>query len=146
MWFSMPSGCGGITVERQEFVPEITDDRGVAYFRAPNHFATKILALKGFVSVVDLPEGAPADLPKEDPLRDGAIEELTNTVEAQKIEIQNLRADLTVATSRIVAFTTEHTEMTNKLAESALLIDGLREQLEDKGLVETPPTKKSGVK
>lgn len=134
MWFSMPKGCGGITVERQEFSVEAKDDKGVGYFRAPDHFAPRILSLGAGFAMATPPEGAPADLPKDDPLRDGAIVELTKVSEAQKIEIQDLRADLIAATSRVTAFNNENTELKTKLMAKEKEIEELREQLEDKDL------------
>lgn len=136
MWFRLPEGCGGITVERQEFSPEFRDDDGNAYFRAPDHFAPRILEMKGF-AVVETPPGAPDDLPKADPLRDGAISELTRTVAARDIEIQNLRSDLGSASARIIALTNEKADLQRKLDASEQLVEGLREELEDKPAVET---------
>lgn len=135
MWFQLPEGCGGITVERQEFMPEFRNDKGTAYFRAPDHFAPRILALKGFVAVQQ-PEGAPEDLPKEDPARDGAIEELTRNLEAQRIEVQNLRSDLAAAVSRISAMTNERTDLNTTLAKALARVAELEEELEDRPTVE----------
>ena len=141
MWFSMPEGCGGISVERQEFGVDFRDENGVGYFRAPDHFATKILAIKGFALVENPPVGAPEDLPKADPLRDGAIAELTKTVEAQKTEIQNLRTDMTAANSRVIALTNENTDLKGKVQVLQGTITGLEEQLEDAPHVEVKKAK-----
>jgi hypothetical protein len=134
MWFSMPEGCGGITVECQEFGPEVKDEKGVASFRAPDHFAPRILAITGF-AVATPPEGAPDDLPRADPLRDGAIAELTALTESQKTEIQNLRSDLNAASARTVALKNENTDLRTKLEQTIATAAGLQEQLEDNGSV-----------
>jgi septal ring factor EnvC (AmiA/AmiB activator) len=132
MWFSFPEGCTSLSVELQEFFPEIRDDEGRAYFRAPDHFAPRILMLNGFAVVEVPPIGAPDDLPKADPLRDSAIAELTRALEAQKLEVQGLRADLGASTARVVALSNERTDLEAKLKASDALVESLREQLEDK--------------
>lgn len=131
MWFQFPEGCGGISVELQHFAPEVTDKQGRKYFRAPNHFAPKILMLKGFAQV-EPPEGSPADLPQPDPLRDGAIEQLTKESEAQKMEINNLRSDLIVATGKVTALVNEKGELEKKITTLEATIEDLEEKLEDK--------------
>jgi hypothetical protein len=101
MWFRFPKGCERISIERQEFATEIHDENGFGYFRAPDHFSARILEINGFSLAGKLPEGAPADLPKSDPLRDNAITALTNTIEALKIETQSLRTDLAASAAKI---------------------------------------------
>ena len=135
MWFVMPAGCGGITVERQEFSPEFEDEKGRRYFRAPDHFATRILALQGFASVGQ-PEGAPADLVKEDPVRDQAIVELTGVSAAQADEIRNLRSDLTAATATIAALKNENTDLKTAIERQGSRITELEEELEDRPAAE----------
>lgn len=140
MWFTFPEGVKGIAVELQHFAPEFRDESGRDYFRAPDHFAPRILTIKGF-AIADPPEGAPEDLPRADPLRDGAISELTRFSESQKIEIQNLRSDLSVAAAKIMAFSNEKANFLQQIEEKDALIESLREQLEDKGVVEVPTKK-----
>lgn len=130
MWFRLPEGCSGISVERQEFNIEYSDEKGVNYFRAPDHFAPKILAIKGF-AMVDAPVGAPDDLPKADPLRDGAIAELTATAEAQKTQLQNMRSDLEASTSRIVALSNENSDLRKLTTQQAAQIEAMKELLQD---------------
>ena len=103
MWLRFPEGCDRISVELQQFQAEATDAEGFHYFRVPDHFAPKILQIPGFIQAKDLPEGAPDDLPKADPLRDSAISTLTATVEAQKTEIRTLSEDLSAAMAQIIA-------------------------------------------
>lgn len=137
MWFSLPKGTTGLTVEQQQFSQEITDKDGVSYFRAPDHFSPRILALPGF-ALAEPPDGAPADLPKSDPLRDGAISELTQTLAAQKIEIQNLRSDLNAAHASVTSLHNAKTALEQKLRESTDKIEDLQEQLEDKPVAIIP--------
>ncbi len=134
MWFSMPDGCGGITVELQAFDVEIRDDNGKGYFRAPDHFAPRILSIPGF-AMAEPPAGAPDDLPKADPLRDGAISELTRRGAAQDIEIKSLSEDLAVERAKNKALESEVGELKKTVAVREATIDSLSEQLEDKPAV-----------
>ena len=130
MWFSFPQGAESITVEHQTFSTELTYE-GKRYFRAPDHFAPRILAIGGFAIVRDLPADAPEDLPKADPLRDNAIVELTNTTEALKVEVQNMRSDLVVANAKVVALVNERAELTRRLDEALSRVAQLEEDLKD---------------
>lgn len=135
MWFSMPKGCSGITVERQEFDAEVISNEGVSYFRAPDHFSPRILAIPGF-NMAEPPEGhGIEDLPKADPARDNAIVELTQTVAAQKTEIKDLREDLGVASARITALSNDNGDLTAKLSKVTDELLTLQEEIEDGTLV-----------
>lgn len=134
MWFSFPPGVERITVEKQEFVADFTSG-GVHYFRAPEHFAPRILAIRGFSFVETPPEGSPADLPKTDPSRDSAIETLTKTVEALKIENQGLTSDFTAACAQITALTNEKTALALELQEVREKLNALEEDVEDGSVV-----------
>ncbi len=92
MWFQFPEGVERLSMELQEYITEAKDPEGRGYFRAPDHYAPLILDLPGFKTAKP-PEGAPADLPKADPLRDGAIGDLTRQVDSLKLENENLRAN-----------------------------------------------------
>lgn len=133
MWFSFPPGCEAISIEQQQFNIEMLGDNNIGYFRAPDHFATKILALNGF-AVANPPEGAPEDLPRTDPLRDGAIAELTGTTEAQKREIHDLREDLGAMNAKIIALTTEKVDLLTKLEIAEDEIAALKEKIDDAGI------------
>jgi regulator of replication initiation timing len=131
MWFRFPEGTNGIQVDLQDFNPEVTDKAGHRYFRAPNHFAPKILMLKGFAQV-DPPETDLADLPQPDPLRDSAIAQLTKENEALKLENQHLRSDLIAATARITALTNDRTGFQSKIAMLEEKLQNIEEDAEDK--------------
>jgi hypothetical protein len=45
MFFAFPNGIHEIAIEQQNFKPEFVGDDGREWFRAPNHFAQKILNL-----------------------------------------------------------------------------------------------------
>jgi hypothetical protein len=137
MWFRMPQGVAGISVERQNFQPDI-EFEGRAYFRAPDHFAPRILANKGFELVEKPPEGFPEDIPRADPLRDGAIAELTATVEALKRENGDLRTDLNATVAKAGALVKERDELQAKLDEANRKVEELEEKIED--LTEAAPT------
>lgn len=130
MWFGFPEGCSSISIERQEFFTEVVGEDNRAYFRAPDHFAPRILMLNGFV-VAD-PTNLPEDLPQADPLRDGAIAQLTGESVAQRAEIRTLREDLAVATGRLSALANENATLTATLAAKDSEIARLTESLEDK--------------
>ena len=135
MWFRMPQGCSGISVELQSFRSDINFE-GRDYFRAPDHFAPRILAIQGFELVDKPPEGFPEDIAKADPLRDGAIAELTKSVEALKMENGNLRADLNSCVAKAAALVNEKDELTQQLQEAKAKMVDLEEELEDRPLAE----------
>ena len=142
MWFRMPQGCSGISVELQSFRPDINFE-GRDYFRAPDHFAPRILAIQGFELVDKPPEGFPEDIAKADPLRDGAIAELTKSVEALKMELGGVRADLNSCVAKAGALAAEKADLTTKLEAATAKITDLEEELEDRPLAPLPtPAKK----
>jgi hypothetical protein len=130
VWFRFPKGSDRVTVECQPFVVEALDDEGNAYFRAPDHFSTRILAISGFALVEKPPEGAPPDLPRADPLRDGAISELTKSTEALKAQVQHLTSDLAAANAALRAAAVEKAQLGTKLQEAAANIAALEEEIE----------------
>lgn len=95
MWFKFPEGVTEISVQQQNFYPEIVDPKdGKQCFRAPAHFSGLILGLKGF-SRTEPPEGAPDDLlPMVDPGRDATINELRHKVFELETQLSNAKADL----------------------------------------------------
>lgn len=91
MWFAFPEGIDQLSVEQQIFRPEHKDKDGRQYFRAPDHFAPAILGQTGFARV-QRPEGAPEDLPKEDPRGNAALDQMATEVSALQDEVMRLRA------------------------------------------------------
>jgi hypothetical protein len=91
MWFRFPEGVGAISVEGQEFIPEVRDSAGRNYFRAPDHFAPKILGEQDFVAAT--PETDLPDLPQADPDRDSAIVLLQTQVSSLTMERDGLAAE-----------------------------------------------------
>lgn len=142
MWFQMPKGCEAISIELQAFRREIIGDDGKAYFRAPDHFAPKIMEIGGFSIVDQPPADFPEDLPRSDPLRDGAIAALTKQAEAQKTEIQNLSSDLSAAAAKIAALVNENAGLKRQIEEKEAKIDDLEDQLEDKPASVVEPIRK----
>ena len=135
MWFKMPKGCERISVEQQQYEGEIADEGGRFFFRAPDHFAARILNIPGFEIAKDLPEGAPADLPKADPLRDGAIAELSMRMEGLRDEVRNTTSDLIAANARIAVMEREKGENAIALQTAQAALARLEETLEDAGVV-----------
>lgn len=135
MWFKFPKGAERISVEQQEYGIEAQDEDGNAYFRAPDHFAPRILAIVGFAIADAIPAGAPADLPKADPLRDGAIVELTKSNEALKLEVRQLREDFIVSRSRISSLEKEKNDLAAKLHAAQVSLSNLQDEIEDGDLL-----------
>ena len=103
MWFRFPEGVGGISVEGQEFDPEFVDKEGVSYFRAPDHFAPRILGEDGFRAVAAPPDANLPDLPTVDTSREGAILALQAKVDALELEREGLRTQVASLTTDIEA-------------------------------------------
>ena len=131
MWFKMPVGASAVSVELQSFASDVNFE-GRDYFRAPDHFAPRILAIQGFELVATPPEGFPEDIPRADPLRDSAIAELTKTVEALKMELSGVRADLNSTVAKAGALANEKSELTSRLEIANKKIEDLEEELEDR--------------
>ena len=134
MWFSFPSGVSAIAVERQEFRSEGFDAFGRECFRAPDHFAPQILMLKGFAIVGEMPEGSLTDLPKEDPTRDTAIALLAKEREGLRVEVQNLRTDLTASRAQITALEGEKADLIERLKIAEKEMIDLEEEIADRPL------------
>ena len=115
MWFAFPEGTDAITVQLQEFHVEAKDEQGREYFRAPDHFAAIILDLPGFKTAKP-PEGSPADLPLADPLRDGAIGQLTSQIDALKAENESLKAAHVTSRAEVVDLKEKLSAVETKLA------------------------------
>lgn len=129
MWFKFAPGVSGITVERQQFNIEFTDERGDNYFRAPAHFAPRILIVPGFAQVT--PDGAPDDLPKEMPEQEAAIAELGRENGALKDTIGDLRSDLIAASKQVAVLAQERDEALKRVAELEAKVAELEEDDED---------------
>lgn len=130
MWFRFPKGADKISVECQQFVSELVHE-GIDYFRAPDHFATRILSIPGFARVETPPDGAPPDLPKADPIRDNSIVELTKANEALKTSAQNMQADLIAANAKVRALVDEKTKLQLDLQTALEKISTLEEDAEE---------------
>jgi hypothetical protein len=146
MWFRFPLGAERITIERQAFSSEFVDEAGRHYFRAPGHFAPTVLALAGFDVVENLPEGMPADLPREDPERDKAIAGLTASLTALRDDIAGLQSDRIAAQQALTAAQHENTMLKAELAKANATIADLQDDLEDAGKMPPPaPTNGTGA-
>lgn len=90
MWFRMPDGVSGVSVDLQNFETEVKDAKGLGYFRAPDYLAAKILDLPGFVAF-EPPEGLTEleDIPAHNSPHSNAIADLT----AQLSTMTSLRDD-----------------------------------------------------
>lgn len=125
MWFAFPKGVSAASFQQQDFKPEVTDEKGRGYFRAPNHFAPVILGVPGFVQLEPPPSaGAPADLPAPDPLRDGALAQMGREIESLKRELASARADVVSGHAAFAAVTKERDLLRSRVLE-------LQKQLED---------------
>lgn len=138
MWFAFPPGVDRITVERQEFHAETKDAQGRACFRCPEHFAPKILAIKGFLLAGELDASAPADVPNTNLDLDSAVRAMAAQKDANEMEIRGLREDLVAANAKLSALAEAHA-VVQKAHDAALdKIDELNDALEDKPAPKAP--------
>lgn len=134
MWFKFPTGSDRISIERQQFVVEAEDADGCQYFRAPDHFAPLILQNKGFGIATTVPEGAPDDLPKSDPLRDENIAMMSKQIAGLQAEVANLRTDYLSANARNAALLHEKAALATKLEEALKEIIVLKSEADKDGV------------
>lgn len=95
MWFRFAPGVENLSCQQQNFKVEAKDAEGHGYFRAPAHFAPFILDLSGFKQLVP-PDGVTelADLPIDDPVRNGAIGDLSAQNDVLKGRVRLLEDEL----------------------------------------------------
>jgi hypothetical protein len=149
MWFVFPDGVETISVEQQSFKAEALDVVGRRAFRAPAHFAPRILSLQGFALAAELAPGSPEDLPVGVSGDQQAIKDFGALVEAQADEIQGLRADNIAIASSNSALVKERDGLLAKVEELAQTIEDLQDRLdqyEDKDGNQLPKTVKEKVK
>lgn len=132
MWVQMPKGYESVSLERQEFNVEFTDEGGENFMRVPDHFGPVLMNMGlGFRMLDKPPTGAPADLPKADPLRDAAISTLTAENQALRDSIREAREDVIAANARVQALTNENAALRQTMAEKDQRIADLEAALED---------------
>lgn len=142
MWLAFPNGCSGISVDHLEYSVEVRDESGIGYCRVPEHLAPRLLNIPGF-SIGNPPEGAPADLPKSDPLRDDVIATLSAQIEAQKREIQDIRSDLIAANSRIQGLVAEKTEREKEIEKLRVDLAAMQLDIDEIAPAEIVPLRKA---
>lgn len=138
MWFAFAPGVERVSIERQEFAPEAKDKDGRDCFRAPAHFASKILMLKGFTALTSPPENGPDDLPLADPLRDGAIHDLSGKITTLEGRVTDLVSDLASKDAALKAMIGERDMLFIRLQQAA---EKIVELSEDKDNEQTNLTK-----
>ena len=131
MWMRFPRGVDHVNCQLQDFKTEAKDKDGRGYFRVPNHFAPILLNINGF-EVAEPPEGTDlTDLPQSDPLRDGAIAELTARATGAIAELASVRADLNATMAKLHA---EQNDKNNALNSASVLAqenEALRARLDE---------------
>lgn len=129
MWFMFPRETTGITVELQGYGIEALDKDGRGYFRAPDHFAGRILDIPGFeiADVTKLPSDAPEDLAKVDPIKEANSTLLTGKIQTLELENEALRASL--ATVKM-----ERDELTLSLANAQAELSNWQNKENDEGV------------
>jgi len=132
MWFKFPKGCDSISVDRQVFKTEYENESG-KFFRAPDHFAPKILSIGMGFEIVAQPEGAMEDLPKQDPARDNTIGQMAIEAEGLKAELQGVREDLQASNAKIIALVADKEKLSVQLQDALHKINMLEEQIEELG-------------
>lgn len=103
MWFRMPPGTSGVSVELQEFETEVRDADGLGYFRAPEYLAPKILDLPGFAAFRP-PEGLTdlEDLPVKN-VHDNAVSDLVSQLSTTKASLADVNERLQIALREVHA-------------------------------------------
>lgn len=130
MWFQFPKGAESISVQQQQFSIEASDEEGRGYFRAPDHFAGLILDVPGF-SAKEPPNTDLPDLPKADPLRDGAIGDLGRKLDASQTETRELREDLNRVSAELRAMADENRALKTAMAILEKDNSDLKERLDE---------------
>lgn len=124
MWFAFPEGVDCISVELQEYHSEVEHD-GTRYFRAPDHFAAKILDLSGFKHQIPPQEAnPPEDIPRGEVLTADAQNAalLSGRVNALELERDEARA-------RLAEVSAERDSLKLKLHETEADVADLKEEL-----------------
>ena len=130
MWFRFPQGSTEIQVEQQTFKSEFQakdkdDNKIYDFFRAPDHFAPRILMHSAFRA--ETPDGAPDDLPKSDPQFSAEVAAQSLELQGLRTSMQNAQQDLTVAGARLTALKTENEALVKKVGK----LDEENEKLTD---------------
>lgn len=131
MWFKFPVGVTAISVQQQQFVAEHTDEDGGLYFRAPDHFAPLILALKDF-GIASQPKGAPPDLDPNDRVKSDAISQLGGTVTQLQRELADSQAGLIAVNRDLQTKTAELAQANGIVNQLTARIKELEEELEER--------------
>jgi len=102
MWFRLPKGTSGVSVEMQEFKVEVVDVEGLGYFRAPDYLAPKIIDIPGFAVALP-PETDLEDFPpgRAASPNDSAIADLANQLQATTADRDSINSRLQSALSQI---------------------------------------------
>lgn len=103
MWFRMPRGTSGVSVEMQEFKVEVVDAEGLGYFRAPDYLAPKIIDLPGFAVALPPDNTDLEDFPpgKGATPNDSAIADLAAQLQATTADRDSVSQRLHAALSQI---------------------------------------------
>lgn len=112
MWFRFPEGVTEISVEQQNFHPEVERERSVGerkvqfgFFRAPDHFAPTILGLgMGFLS--ETPEGDLSELP---PMQSGPPPASSTGISS--VEVEALRNEASELRARLASVMAERDDL-----------------------------------
>lgn len=119
MWFKFPDGVDQIAVEQQNYKAEV-EQGGKKFFRAPDHFAARILDLPGFTGERPQGEGVPVDLPTSIPGAEGAVSDLTAQLTALKeteVALRETIAALTQERDKAVAALKEALDKVEELSK-----------------------------
>ena len=135
MWFKFAPGATNITVEQQQFSIEYSVGP-TNYVQAPSHFASKILAFKGYAAV-EKPEGAPADKLKIDAKKEDEEAGLVMQVQELRERVETLTSDVVAATATIKALQAERAQLMLLVQSKEREIVELREEFEDKPALKT---------
>jgi len=131
MWFAFPPGAEVITVEQQTFVAEAMDVENRRCFRAPAHFAPRILAIGGFALAGEITDKTLSDISDSSTPDGQAIEKLTQELAAREAQIKGLQEDYNRSRAAELALSKELEEEKRLRAAAEAKAAELEEQLED---------------
>lgn len=104
MWFKFPLGVEVVQVELQEFRTEVSDPKTLSnFFRAPDHFAPKIVELPGFKHELPPIElNPPEDLKPSDFNSVTPLDSLVAQIEALKSQITQANFERDQALAQLI--------------------------------------------
>jgi hypothetical protein len=132
MWFQFAKGENLISIERQVFVSEWVDKEGNSFFRAPDHFASKLGRDGGCKVLVHPPYGVPDDLP--DPNFQEQPQDNVDKSLALKQELSEEKSANSALRANWSAVAHENDQLKLQIHELTEKINELEARIDDEGI------------